>query len=209
MEVHYQNRDLKDIPGEIWVDAIGLDGYYEVSNMGRIKSLGRYVNTKGGQRWKSEIIRKQHLFKSGKLGIRLNVDGQMVDVNIPRLIYFSFNYNEEEKGRNWVVMHKNKIQSDNRLCNLKYTTCSKSHAVNFAMGISGSQLEIGQRAHRKYTEENSVFGENGKTTHRTCKSCNLLLPQKKFDIYGVNTCRKCRYKKWKLRQEKLKRFNPE
>ena len=41
-----------------WIDALGFDGIYEVSNYGRIKSLGRYVNIRNGQRWVKERIRK-------------------------------------------------------------------------------------------------------------------------------------------------------
>jgi len=209
MNSHYLNRDLNNIEGEVWVSAFTLDGYFEVSNFGRIKSLGRYVNTKGGQRWKKEIILKQFLDKTGNLKIRFSVDGSQVDVYIPRLIYFSFNYNEKIKGRDWVVMHKNKIKTDNSLSNLKYVTCSKSHEVNFKKGISGHQLKEGRKAHRKFTKENSIFDENGKTVMRTCKECMVTLPQSKFDGYGTNTCNKCRYQKWKQRRDKLKESNPE
>lgn len=199
----YLNTDLNNIEGEIWVDAFSLDGYYEVSNFGRIKSIGRYVNVRGGQRWKKEKILKQFLDKTGNLKIRFSIDGKQIDIYIPRLIYFSFKPNEEIKGRKWVVMHKNKIKTDNRIENLKYVTCSKSHEVNFNKGISGSQLVKGQKAHRKFTEENSIFDENGKTVNRTCKDCMETLPQSKFERYGTNVCNKCRYQKWKKRQQQL------
>lgn len=206
---YYLNTDLIDIESETWVDAFTLDGYFEVSNFGRIKSLGRYVNTRGGQRWKKERIIKQFKTKNGNLTVRLAVDGKQVDIYIPRLIYFSFNPNKEIKGRDWVVMHKNKIKTDNRIENLKYVTCSKSHEVNFNKGLSGSQLVKGQKAHRKFTKENAIFDENGKTVNRTCKDCMRTLPQSKFEVYGTNVCYKCKYQKWKKRQERLKGLNPD
>lgn len=209
MNLDYKNTELKDIQGEIWVSAFTLDGYFEISNFGRIKSLGRYVNVKGGQRWKKERIIKQFKSKNGNLTVRLSVDGKQVDIYIPRLIYFSFYPNEEMKGRDWVVMHKNKIKTDNRIENLKYVTCSKSHEVNFNKGLSGKQLVKGQKAHKKFTKENSIFDQNGKTVMRTCKECFTTLPQSKFDNYGTNTCNKCRYQKWKKRQQELKESNPE
>lgn len=209
MNLNYQNTDLNNIEGEIWVDAFSLDGYYEVSNFGRIKSIGRYVNVKGGQRWKKEKILKQFLDKTGNLKVKFSIDGNQIDIYLPRLFYFSFNINAEIKGRDWVVMHKNKIKTDNRIQNLKYVTCSKSHKVNFNKGISGHQLEEGRKVHRKFTRENSIFDENGKTVNRTCKDCMKTLPQSKFPSYGTNTCYKCKYQIWKKRQEELKELNPE
>ena len=32
---------------EIWKDILGYEGYYQISNKGRIKSLDRYVERKG------------------------------------------------------------------------------------------------------------------------------------------------------------------
>ncbi len=35
---------------EVWKDIKGYEGYYQVSNLGRIKSLDRYVKAKKGTR---------------------------------------------------------------------------------------------------------------------------------------------------------------
>lgn len=43
---------------EIWKDIAGYEGVYQVSNWGRIKSLERVVNCKGGQKLNKERIRK-------------------------------------------------------------------------------------------------------------------------------------------------------
>ena len=40
----YQNKSLADIPGEIWKDIPGFEGYYQASTAGRIKSLDRIKN---------------------------------------------------------------------------------------------------------------------------------------------------------------------
>lgn len=47
-EYPYQNRSLEDMEGEEWDDIPGLDGYFRVSNYGRIKRLRRESpNSKG------------------------------------------------------------------------------------------------------------------------------------------------------------------
>ena len=53
---------------EIWKDIRGYEGLYQVSNMGRIKSLR---NNKGEKR---ELIKKLHECKNGYLDICLHKD---------------------------------------------------------------------------------------------------------------------------------------
>lgn len=40
MKYPYQNLTLKDLKGERWEDIPELDGYYRISNFGRIKENG-------------------------------------------------------------------------------------------------------------------------------------------------------------------------
>lgn len=40
MEI-YKNLSLEDLPNEEWRDVVGYEGLYQVSNMGRVKSLKR------------------------------------------------------------------------------------------------------------------------------------------------------------------------
>ena len=43
----YENLSLEDMEGEIWKDVVGYEGIYQVSNLGRIKSLDKRVNVSG------------------------------------------------------------------------------------------------------------------------------------------------------------------
>jgi hypothetical protein len=55
----YQNLSLDDMQGEIWKDIKGYDGYYQVSNFGRIKSLSREILKKRGCfKTKSRILKQ-------------------------------------------------------------------------------------------------------------------------------------------------------
>ena len=40
----YQNFSLEDLPNEEWRDVIGYEGLYQVSNLGRVKSIGTINN---------------------------------------------------------------------------------------------------------------------------------------------------------------------
>jgi hypothetical protein len=54
----WKNKQIEDLPNEIWKDVIGYDGYYEISNLGRIKSLPRLrITPTGGEGYtKSKIL---------------------------------------------------------------------------------------------------------------------------------------------------------
>ena len=87
----YKNFDLEDLPNEKWVDAFEYDGIYEVSSLGRIKSLQREANTRWGTpRIVEEKILKQSIIKA-KNG---RVDGLIVSLdktkNSAKFIYQSF-----------------------------------------------------------------------------------------------------------------------
>jgi len=39
----YENTSLKNLQGETWKDVVGYEGLYEVSNLGRVKSLKKRI----------------------------------------------------------------------------------------------------------------------------------------------------------------------
>lgn len=51
---------------EEWRDIKDYEGLYQVSNLGRVKSLGRLVDRKSkGKRWQEEKILKPKIDKNG------------------------------------------------------------------------------------------------------------------------------------------------
>ena len=187
----YKNTSLKDLNNEVWISALGFDGVYEVSSVGRIKSLGRFVNIRNGQRWVEEKIRKQSLGKDGRLTCPLSQNNVQTSINVAAFIFYSFNIELQNDNINDEVYHKNKIQNDNRLCNLSYNKIKgKSYSISMELG-NVKHLEEARKKHHKYTKETAII-KNKRTTHRKCKSCSVLKEQKHFEIYGRNTCTSCR-----------------
>ena len=54
---------LDNLENEEWIDALGFDGIYQVSNYGRVKTLGRWVSNGKSERWVKERIRKLYIRK--------------------------------------------------------------------------------------------------------------------------------------------------
>ena len=49
---------MDNIKIEIWKDIIGYEGYYQISNLGNVKSLNRIVKNKNGYRNTGERLLK-------------------------------------------------------------------------------------------------------------------------------------------------------
>lgn len=190
MEI-YENTSLESLKGEVWVDAIGYEGFYKVSNLGRVKSLGRYVSNGKSKRWVKEKILKQSLSKDGRLSCGLSVGNTRKTLNISASVFYSFNPEIKNDYLNDEVFHINKKMNDNKLCNLSYNKQKgKSYSVSIKLG-NVSHLKEARKQLHPYTKNNSVI-VNGKITHRKCKKCNEVKLNKEFESCGRNTCNKCR-----------------
>ena len=102
---------------EIWKDIKGYEGKYQVSNLGNVKSLPRYVNTAqyGGIRFVRERILKSNKTKNGYCVCLLGYGNCK---NIHRLVLETFNPIDTKMD----AMHLDNDRTNNRLDNLKWGT---------------------------------------------------------------------------------------
>ena len=117
---------------EVWKDVVGFEGLYQVSNLGRVKSLQSTCN-----RWKAGRIRKPVDNRHGYLSINLSRDGRIVKARqyVHRLVAEAFVPNDDPINKT-EVNHLNEDRSDNRAENLEWTT----HADNCNYGNRGDNL---------------------------------------------------------------------
>jgi hypothetical protein len=172
---------LEDLENEEWIDALGFDGIYEVSNFGRVKTLGRWVRNGKSERFVKERIRKLHTGKDGRVTMIFNYENKKTSVNLPALIYFSFNPDKEYLDRTFCVSHLNKILNDNRLKNLILIKISDSHKINHKQNLLPHLKNNNDKRKSDYD----------KLTHKTCKKCNDKKEIESFE-FGRNTCLVCR-----------------
>lgn len=113
---------------EIWKDIKGYEGIYQVSDLGRVKSLN--YNHHG-----MEAILKPSNRGNGYLFVVLCINKIKTNYLVHRLVCESFLPNPENKR---TVNHKNGIKTDNRLDNLEWATHHENnkHAHDNGLNVS-------------------------------------------------------------------------
>lgn len=130
------NTQIYNLNGEVWKDVVGYEGLYEVSNMGRVRSVKRIVNsTNPRQTWKTinERILKPapygHTPKCGgvrHLGVALHRNGKQKTEKVHRLVAMAFIPNPNNYP---IINHKDENPHNNRADNLEW--CDHKYNSNY------------------------------------------------------------------------------
>lgn len=120
---------------EIWKDIEGYEGYYQVSNLGRVRSLEHYRKTdRGGYIQKGRILKQEIMKGKGYCQVSLSKKGKTKKFRVHRLVLEAFVLNPMNKP---YVNHINAIRNDNRVDNLEW--CTQSENVKHAYKLGNSK----------------------------------------------------------------------
>lgn len=111
---------------EVWKPVVGYEGYYEISNLGRLKSVERMVKQGNHLRYVPERIKKPQRASDGYPAYTLCKDCKSRTVRTHLLLAKAFIPNPDNKG---YVDHINTDINDFRLENLRWVT-AKENANN-------------------------------------------------------------------------------
>ena len=114
---------------EIWKDIEGYEGLYQVSNLGRVKSLSRIVNSGNGKMLTKEIILTAAIGNHGYYVVRLSKDNVGKCFTVHSLVANAF------LEKKYEVNHINGIKTDNSLDNLEWTTRAKNARHSYRLGL--------------------------------------------------------------------------
>ena len=121
---------------ELWEDVVGWEGLYEVSNLGRVKSLSRVVKRGEGELRVKEKIRVLVPNTKGYLQVKLCNQKIKKYKIVHRLVGECFVENPSEKP---CINHKNGIKTDNRAVNLEWCTYRENNLHAIKSGLIGDR----------------------------------------------------------------------
>ena len=154
---HSHDRAIMDIIAEKWRPVLGAEGRYEISNLGRVKSLSRIVfcgtrNGKPAYRTVSEKILKLGLDQDGyaQVLIAAKERDKFKTAKVHHLVAAAF-LGPRPKGM-W-VLHGPNGNKDNSVQNLYYGTPAQNIQDKWRDGT----IVIGEAHHRAKLKETDVL----------------------------------------------------
>lgn len=160
----YKNLDYC-FPGEEWRSVEIWDGFYEVSNWGRVKSINRWLDFIDGRRryYKGKIL-SPATGKYGYLLVGLRKNNQCYTRKIHVLVAKYFIDNPEKKR---TVNHKKGIKTDNRTISLEYMTYSENHKHAFRV--------LNRQHHKPLKGVNGILHHSSKPVAQiSCVNGNII-----------------------------------
>ena len=146
---------------EEWRDVVGYEGRYQVSSMGRVKSLERKVrHWRGGERIQKERILKPSNDRGGYLLVSLCDGEKRKTFKVHRLVCEAFHENPDNKSQ---VNHLNENKTDNRACNLEWSTAKENNN-------HGTRTERAAKARSKPVGQYTLDGELVKIWQSPCEA---------------------------------------
>lgn len=155
---------------EIWKDIQGFEGHYQVSNLGRVRSLDTKINSPGSVRQRPYCytikgrIMKPHKSNSGYMFVQLTENHHQHGLFIHRIVATAFlpnpnkydyvNHKDEDKTNNFIFIHSDG-SVDSEKSNLEW--CTAKYNVNY--GTCQERNQVGNIRHRKPVLQMTIDGK--------------------------------------------------
>lgn len=124
---------------EEWKDISGYEGLYQISNFGRVKSVGRRAGKNGIQTIRERML-CQHTDKAGYIAVTLSKYGKLKVCRTHRLVAIAFIENPKDYP---FINHKDENKGNPHISNLEW--CDNSYNIRYGEGYENRKEVAKQR----------------------------------------------------------------
>jgi hypothetical protein len=161
---------------ERWLPIPGYEGYYDVSDLGRVRSLDRVVLQGGRPRRVNGRDLRQYVDGERRHWVNLTRAGRGSSQKVSRLVLLAF---VGPAPAGMICCHSDDDPHNNRLTNLRWDT----HSANRFDAVKNAKDYWSRRSAcengHEYTEANTAYwGRSGSRGVRTCRECERTRPSK-------------------------------
>ena len=174
---------------EIWKPIPNYEGLYEVSNMGRVKSLGKTVLRKGVYVHYHGKIISQNIVK-GYMQVMLSKNNKQVNAKVHRLVAIAFIPNDDPVNKT-TVNHKNEDKLDNRVENLEWMSIADNTNYGTRNKRAGVKLKTLVRTPEHCA--NISKAKKGKSVPQQVLNAATLANSMPVECYTLDDKFVCRY----------------
>lgn len=143
---------------EVWKPVVGYEGYYEVSNLGRVKTAAIFIRHDGN--WSEEggyvkkiKIRNQQTNRYGYKTIKLCKLGNCKQARVHRLVAEAF---IDTDNLNNQINHIDGDKTNNIVSNLEWVTAAENMRHAWETGLVNKDHTIGSKHHNALLDEQKV-----------------------------------------------------
>lgn len=134
-----KNLSIEPLPDEEWRDVVGYEGLYQVSNLGRVKSLSRRIVYKDGREYNypSKVLKNQKVGAGFRSVMLYGVNGNK-QYFVHRLVAETFIPNPNNLSD---VNHKDGCKTNNILSNLEWCSHSDNQTRAYKNGLDWVHMD--------------------------------------------------------------------
>lgn len=174
-----RSTEVQDLENEIWKDVDGYEGYYQVSNLGRVKSLPRWIIYSDGRHYFYDgVILKIKHDHGGYCCVELTINSNLRTHKVHRLVAHAFIPNPQNLPE---INHKDENKDNNCVENLEW--CDNNYNNHY-----GTRLD---RIHKIIIEKHGrpvVFTKNNTGEKFYYPAINIGAKDLNLDIRTVQRC---------------------